>query len=376
MQIHSKQQFLVNSDITFGGAYKITNALNATNPQDYVTLSQLQAVQQGLDVKDSVRVATTANIALTGTQTIDGIALSAGNRVLVKNQTIGSENGIYVVSAGAWVRSIDADTSVEVTGGMFTFTEEGTVNADSGFILTTNNPIVLGTTALTFAQFSGAGSYAAGSGLTLTGSTFSVNTDNTTIGIIGNNVTVRSTATQFQTLISSGTAGAAAVWGAINLASGAAVSGVLPIANGGTNSSAALIGNRIMISSGTAIIEAPALTNGQILVGSTGAAPVATTITGSTNVVVTNTTGAITLSTTGLYGAANFVENEVPAGIVDGTNASFTLAATPITNSQVVFVNGLKQKATVDFNITGATITFTAGNIPQSGQYIEVNYRK
>lgn len=376
MQIHSKQQFLVNSDISLNGAYKITNALNGTNAQDYVTLSQLQAVQQGLDVKDSVRVATTATLTLTGTQTVDGVALSVGDRVLVKNQGTGSQNGIYTVSAGAWVRSIDADTNAEVTGGMFTFIEEGTINADSGWVLTTNNPIVLGTTALSFVQFSGAGSYTAGSGLTLAGNSFSVNTDNVTIGIISSNVTVRSTATQFQTLISSGTAGAAAVWGAVNLGAAAAVTGVLPIANGGTNSSTTLSGNRVMVSSGTAIVESAALTNGQILIGSTGAAPVVAAITGSANIVVTNGAGSITLSATGLYGTANFVENEVPTGTVDGTNAAFTLANTPITNSQVVFVNGLKQKAAVDFNITGAVITFTAGNIPQSGQYIEVNYRK
>jgi hypothetical protein len=125
----------------------------------------------GLDVKDSVRVATTANLTLSGTQTIDGVSLSAGDRVLVKNQSTASQNGIYVVAAGVWGRASDADISAEVTAGMFTFVAEGTVNADSGWVLTTNDTITLGTTSLTFAQFSGAGQITAGAGLTKNGNT-------------------------------------------------------------------------------------------------------------------------------------------------------------------------------------------------------------
>lgn len=107
----------------------------------------------GVDAKDSVRAATTGNITLSGTQTIDGVALAAGDRVLVKDQTTGSANGIYVVAAGAWSRAADADSSAEVTAGMFVFVTEGTTNGDSGWILTTNDAITLGTTALTFARF-------------------------------------------------------------------------------------------------------------------------------------------------------------------------------------------------------------------------------
>jgi hypothetical protein len=91
--------------------------------------------------------------------------------VLVKDQSTASVNGIYVVAASTWSRSTDADTDAEVTSGMFTFVEEGTVNADSGWVLSTNNPIVVGSTSLTFAQFSGSGQITAGAGLTKTGNT-------------------------------------------------------------------------------------------------------------------------------------------------------------------------------------------------------------
>lgn len=150
---------------------KITGLADPTDAQDAATKAYVDAARSGLDVKASCRVATTANITLSGTQTIDGVSVIAGNRVLVKNQTNASQNGIWVVGASTWSRSTDADTDAEVTSGMFTFIEEGTVNGDSGWVLTTDNPIVVGTTNLTFTQFSGAGQIEAGDGLTKTGNT-------------------------------------------------------------------------------------------------------------------------------------------------------------------------------------------------------------
>ena len=167
----------VNSP-AFTGTPTAPTATAGTNTTQIATTAfvtaAVDAARSGLDVKDSVRVATTANITLSGTQTIDGIALVAGDRVLVKDQSTGSQNGIYIVSASAWSRSTDANTSAKVTPGMFTFVEQGTANADSGWVLTTDGTIVLDTTALSFTQFSGAGQITAGSGLTKTGNTLNV----------------------------------------------------------------------------------------------------------------------------------------------------------------------------------------------------------
>jgi phage-related tail fiber protein len=153
---------------------RITGLADPTSAQDAATKAYVDATVQGLDVKDSVRVATTGNITLSGIQTIDGITLVAGDRVLVKNQSTASQNGIYVVASGAWTRAGDFDTSQKVTPGAFAFVEEGTVNADSGWVLTTDGAVTLGTTALTFVQFSGAGQIDAGNGLVKSGNTLSV----------------------------------------------------------------------------------------------------------------------------------------------------------------------------------------------------------
>lgn len=146
---------------------KITGMADGTAATDAVTKQQLDASTAGLDVKQSVRMATTANIAnlLTGApNTVDGVTPVVGDRILVKDQSTASGNGIYTVTTvgtganGVWARAADADASAEVTAGMYTFVEEGTVNADTGWVLTTNNPITLGTTALAFSKFTAAAS--------------------------------------------------------------------------------------------------------------------------------------------------------------------------------------------------------------------------
>ena len=141
----------------------------------------VSASQTGLDVKASVRAATTTAGTLATSfangQTIDGVVLATGNRILIKDQATGSENGIYTVNAsGAPTRATDADTSAKVTAGMFTFIAEGTVNGNEGWVLTTDDTITLGTTALTFVQFSSAGSYTQGTGIAITGQSIAVDT--------------------------------------------------------------------------------------------------------------------------------------------------------------------------------------------------------
>ncbi len=172
----------VNGDINMG-ANTITNVAPAVASSDVVIKSQLDAVTAGLDPKDSVRVATTANITLSLVQTIDGVSLSALDRVLVKDQTDLTENGLYDVQAGAWTRTEDADGNPlgEVSGGMYTFVEEGTTNADTGWVVTSDGDLVPGTDDIEFTQFSGGTTVTAGAGITLTGTVVSADVDNTSI---------------------------------------------------------------------------------------------------------------------------------------------------------------------------------------------------
>jgi hypothetical protein len=172
-----------SADFSMNG-YKITNLADPTNDQDAATKYYVDTVAQGLDVKASVLAATTANITLSGAQTIDGVSVVAGDRVLVKNQTTQADNGIYVAASGAWARSADANTWDELVSA-YTFVEEGSTYADSGWVCTINKGGTLGTTPITFSQFSGAGTYLAGTGLTLTGNTFSITNTAVTAGSYG-----------------------------------------------------------------------------------------------------------------------------------------------------------------------------------------------
>jgi hypothetical protein len=141
------------------------------------TMQYVDAARAGLDLKQSVRLASNANHALTGAQTVDGVAVATGDRVLLKNQTNGAENGIWVANtsvAGAWTRATDADQDQEVTPGAFVFVEEGAQNADTGWVVTNDGPITVGTTAVTWTQFSGPGAVTAGAGLSRTGNQLSV----------------------------------------------------------------------------------------------------------------------------------------------------------------------------------------------------------
>ena len=155
---------------------KLTGLAEPTLASDAATKNYVDAAVNGTDWKQSVRAATTANITLSGLQTIDGISVLANERVLVKNQTNAAENGLYTAGSGAWTRTADADAPAEVSAGLTVMVEEGTTNADSQWRLTTDGAITLGTTALAFAQIGGATVFTNGTGITITGNVVAVDT--------------------------------------------------------------------------------------------------------------------------------------------------------------------------------------------------------
>lgn len=153
----------------------IIGLADASTNSGAATWGQVQNLIRGLTYKNAVKAATTTNITLSGTQTVDGIALVANDEVLVKNQTTASANGIYVVASGAWTRRADLAAGVNASGIAVTV-EQGTANGDKVFIQT-NDPAVVGTDALSFTQLGGGTTYVAGSGLTESPTgTFNVNT--------------------------------------------------------------------------------------------------------------------------------------------------------------------------------------------------------
>ena len=171
---------------------KIINQLDPTNPQDGATKNYVDLTTQGLDAKQSVKAASAGtNLTLSGTQTVDGIALVAGDRCLVKDQTTQSANGIYVVAAGAWARATDMDVWTEVPSA-YTWVEQGTVNADTGWVCTADQGGTLGTTNITWTQFSGSGAISAGAGLTKTGSTIDLVAGDTSLTVAADSVIVNS----------------------------------------------------------------------------------------------------------------------------------------------------------------------------------------
>lgn len=173
------QMAVPTADVSLN-THKLTNVVDPGSPQDAATKNYVDGIATGsVYWKNPVRVLVTTNFTVSnpGTAVFDGVTLANGDRVTLAGQTTGSENGIYVFNGSgvAMTRATDADTSAEVKSGMSFWVSEGTANADTAWTLTTNDPITLGTTSLTFVQFSGLGQIAAGAGMTKTGNTLNVN---------------------------------------------------------------------------------------------------------------------------------------------------------------------------------------------------------
>jgi len=174
VQVNRLDQMAAPTAAVSANSQKITNLADCTSDNDAANKGYVDGVAQGLDIKDSCVVVSTSNITLANTQSVDGVSLSANDRVLVAGQSTASENGIYkVVSGGSWTRTDDLATGADAAG-VFTFIEQGTANAENGFACTSDKgSAVVGTNNLTFAQFSGAGQITAGDGLQKSGNQIS-----------------------------------------------------------------------------------------------------------------------------------------------------------------------------------------------------------
>lgn len=375
------------ADFAFG-SFKITSLADPTSAQDAATKAYVDSVAQGLDVKASVRAATTANITLSGTQTIDGVSVIAGDRVLVKNQSTASANGIYVVAAGSWTRALDANAWAELPGA-FAFVEEGSTLADTGWVCTVNAGGTIDSTAVTFAQFSGAGTYIAGNGLTLTGSTFDVVGTTDRISVSADAIDIASTYTGQNTITTLGTV-ATGTWSATTIAVNKGgtgqtsyTDGQLLIGNstGNTLTKATLTqGTGITITNGSGAITvanaSPMVYPGAGIPNSTGSAWGTSYTTSGSGTVVALATGA-SLTTPSLSGETFSTTNNVTAGTnaqgqgaltsdynvitTTGSNPSGVTLPTATTGRRIVIVN----KGTNTVNIypaTGGTIDALASN--------------
>lgn len=325
------------SSLTLGGLTTVTVTQDPTSALELAPKQYVDAVAQGLDPKASCVAATTANITLSGTQTIDGVALIAADRCLVKNQTLSQNNGIYLVAAGAWTRATDMDTWAEVPGA-FTFIEQGTTLADTGWVCTSNAGGTLGTTAITFVQFAGVGSYTAGTGLTLTGTQFSITNTAVSTGFYGaaDAVAVFVVNDQGQlTLaanasiaingnqITSGTVGSAYLTGSYTgitgvgtLTAGTWNATAIAAIYGGTGQTTYAVGDLLYASSTTALSKLADIATGNALISGgvstapswgkigltthvSGTLPIAN---GGTNATTTPTSGAVAYGTGTAYG--------------------------------------------------------------------------
>jgi hypothetical protein len=373
-------------------SFNITSLATPVADTDAATKAYVDSVAQGLNTKASVVAATTVNITLSGTQTIDGVVLVATNRVLVKNQTLDQNNGLYLCASGAWTRTTDMNTWEEVPSA-YVFVENGTTQADTGWVCTSNQGGTLGTTPITWAQFSGAGTYTAGTGLTLTGSVFSINTAQSTITSVGTltslsvsgNSNIGNIGTDIITATGNANVGNIGANNAVfTLVTGTLTTAAQPnITSTGTLTTLSVSGNSNVGNLGTGIITA----TGNANVGNIGANNAVFTLVTGTLVTAAqpNITSTGTLTTLSVLGNADVGNLVASGGNITGANlvsanyftGTLTTAAQPnITSIGILSslsVSGNSNVGNIGANnavftlVTGTLTTDAQPNITSTG---------